>query len=313
MALPARRFCGKQGRNMDEKLKKKKQKKAKLFTMKLMLTVCVLIFAGSAFMVGYQLVNNHIHDAAFQELNDRFPDPEPIEIVIENDNVGEDAEEAEETTAQETAPLIERVSPQQWKSWWETQSSSRFPVYQDLLRQNPDFVGWVRIEGTGLDYPVCQTPDNPEYYLHRDFEGNYSNYGTPFMYEDCSLEEPKTNLIICGHHMKNGKMFASLQNYTSYIYYAEHPYIQFDTVDSSGSYEIAAAIYADPDGSQVPWNDLLFSNQSETFQNAWNTIRRRSFIETGINLKPEDELLALVTCEYSHQDGRLMVIARKIR
>jgi sortase B len=298
---------------MDENLKKKKQKKTKLLILKLMLAVCVLVFAGSAFMVGYRLVNNHIHDAAFQELNDRFPDTEPIEIVIDPDKTEKAAKETEETTGQDTRPLKDRVSAQQWKSWWETQSSSRFPVYQDLLRQNSDFVGWVRIEDTVLDYPVCQTPEDPEYYLHRDFSRNASNYGTPFVYAFCSLEEPKTNIIILGHHMKNGKMFACLQNYIDYTYYEEHPYIQFDTVDSSGSYEIAAAIYADPDGSQVPWKDLLSANDPETFQNAWKTIRRRSFIETGIDLKPDDELLALVTCEYSHQDGRLMVIARKIQ
>lgn len=107
-----------------------------------------------------------------------------------------------------------------------------------LLERNSDFVGWLSIEGTAVNYPVMCTPDDPEYYLKRDFDGNRSNSGVPFFGEGCDTESD--NIIIYGHNMKNGTMFSSLTNYADESYYEEHPTISFDTPDGDGTYEIIA-------------------------------------------------------------------------
>ena len=67
-------------------------------------------------------------------------------------------------------------------------------------------IGWIKIDNTSLNYPVMQTKDRPEYYLQRNFNKEYSSYGTPFLAEECNLETSE-NLIVYGHHMKNSKMF----------------------------------------------------------------------------------------------------------
>lgn len=83
--------------------------------------------------------------------------------------------------------------------------------YAALKEQNPDFFGWISIEGTELNYPVMHTPKDEEYYLRRDFNGEDSQSGVPFLSASCY--EGCGNYLIYGHNMKNGSMFATLLAY----------------------------------------------------------------------------------------------------
>ena len=88
------------------------------------------------------------------------------------------------------------------------ETSNFFSSYTALKERNPDFFGWLSIEGTKLDYPVMHTPEDGEYYQRRNFEGDHSQSGVPFLSADCF--EGCGNYLIYGHHMNNGTMFASL-------------------------------------------------------------------------------------------------------
>lgn len=77
-----------------------------------------------------------------------------------------------------------------------------FEKYAAVYEQNSDFVGWISIEGTNIDYPVMQTVDNPNYYLKRSFEKQYSDYGVPYVQENCD-HGLSDNCVIYGHHMNN--------------------------------------------------------------------------------------------------------------
>lgn len=79
-----------------------------------------------------------------------------------------------------------------------------------LFAQNSDCVGWLCIPDTVVDYPVMHTPENPQKYLRRNFYGEYSQSGTPFLDSRCGMDSD--NLIIYGHNMRNDTMFGSLQN-----------------------------------------------------------------------------------------------------
>ena len=116
--------------------------------------------------------------------------------------------------------------------------------YEALKAQNPDFFGWISIEGTNIDYPVMFTPDDPEYYLRRAFDGSSSQSGVPFLAADCF--EGGGNWLIYGHNMKNGSMFADLMSYAQEDFWQEHPLIRFDTLEQQGSYEVLAAFYREP-------------------------------------------------------------------
>jgi sortase B len=317
------------GDDMENGVKNGKKRRTWMYSV--LMAVCAVVFVTSGGLLIRDLVNNHRQEAAFQEIHDLFPevetqipdtgtkDEQPQEMSGRgtadagqaSEKVSGQASEKEENS-EEILPLKERIPAAEWKDWWEQQFADRAPVYAALAAKNPDIVGWVYLADTRIDYPVCQTPDDPEYYLHRDINRQESNYGTPFLSSICRLEEPRSSLLLYGHHMKNGQMFASLQNYTEYAYYLEHPYIQFDTTDAPGSYEVAAVVRLDAEGTQVPWQQLLFPSQPEDFADAWQIVQNREYYDTGVTVEAGDEILALVTCEYTQKDGRLMVIARRI-
>lgn len=85
--------------------------------------------------------------------------------------------------------------------------------YDALFEQNNDFIGWIKIEGTNVNYPVMQTPNKPDFYLKRSFDKTYSDCGVPYIDEAC-MTGISNNLVIYGHHMNDGSMFADLCKYT---------------------------------------------------------------------------------------------------
>ena len=111
--------------------------------------------------------------------------------------------------------------------------------YKELYLQNEDMVGWISIAGTTVNYPVMQTPNDPNFYLKHNFEKAYSDLGVPYIQEDCDLAA-SDNLIIYGHHIKGQKMFGALESYKDKDFYEEHKSIQFDTLTEQAEYEIVA-------------------------------------------------------------------------
>lgn len=267
---------------------------------KSMMTFFAAVFLISGCLLTQDLILNHQHQKIFDQLSSQFPaktTPAPSDFLSHQS---------------QDIPLPGKVTSDKWKSWWESQAETRFPIYRSLQQKNPHMAGWIHIENTRIDYPVCRTPGQPDYYLHRNFEGKKSNYGTPYLDALCRLDAPRSSLLIYGHHMKNGSMFAELQNYTDPVWMESHPYIQFDTAETAGSYEVAAVALLDQGGDSVPWQNLLFPDSRADFDRAWKTVQSSCFYDTGMDLTFDDELLALVTCEYTRPDGRLMVIARRI-
>ena len=110
---------------------------------------------------------------------------------------------------------------------------------ESLIAENSDCIGWLRISGTKIDYPVMQTKGNPQYYLRRDFNKQYSYMGTPFMDSRCDINYDN-NLIVYGHNMKDGKMFADLLRYKDKEYCKLHNIINFITPNEVQKYEVVA-------------------------------------------------------------------------
>lgn len=117
--------------------------------------------------------------------------------------------------------------------------------YTGLYAQNHDLGGWIRIEGTVIDYPVMFTPDDVEKYLHRSFEGEEQKRGVPFIGAGCSIAPRSENIIIYGHHMKSGSMFAALVDYASKDYWETHKTVYFSTLYEEAEYEVFAAFETD--------------------------------------------------------------------
>lgn len=196
----------------------------------------------------------------------------------------------------------------------EEESSAADPrreQYQLLWEQNHDFAGWLSIEGTKIDYPVMFTPEEPEYYLRKAFDGSYAISGSLFIGEGC--EPDGSHVIIYGHHMKDGTMFGSLADYADRDYWAEHPTIRFDTLETDGEYEVLSAFYSRV--YKVNENDVFRYYQyadlsePERFAEFVEQAQEAALYDTGVTAEYGDKLLTLSTCSYHTTDGRFVVVA----
>lgn len=184
-----------------------------------------------------------------------------------------------------------------------------------LKEMNNDFVGWLSIEGTKLDYPVMQTNANPDYYLRKNFYGRYSTLGTPYAEEGCNIETPSDNITIYGHNIKDGAMFGSLQKYKEKSYYEDHKYITFETLTYTAKYEIIAvfksAVYTGQTNEFKYWNFQDAENEEE-FNDFITKVKDKAIYDIEETAQYGDKLISLSTCEYSQSNGRLIVVAKMI-
>lgn len=182
-----------------------------------------------------------------------------------------------------------------------------------LHEENPECIGWLTIEGTKIDYPVMYRPGDKNYYLHRDFNGEYSANGCLFLSEKCD-PEISDNLIIYGHHMNSGKMFAALEGYKQQAFYEEHPLILFNTLHGKETYQVMAA-FSTPvyTGNDFAYYTFTKAENEGEYQAFINAIMERSFYDTGITAVYGDKLLTLSTCEYSQKNGRMVVVAKQVK
>ena len=173
-------------------------------------------------------------------------------------------------------------------------------------------MGWIKIEDTKIDYPVLQSLDRPNFYLKHDFDQKSSAYGAPYVAEECDLTKECKNILIYGHHMKNGSMFAALDGYLDPEFRDAHPIIQFDTLEEYGDYEVMAVFTMSAVDQENPLYDWSTAGTEETFNQYVAYAKRNSAYDMGIDAQWGDELISLITCEYTHQDGRLIVVAKRI-
>lgn len=194
--------------------------------------------------------------------------------------------------------------------------SSIQPTSRNLYLENSDMVGWVQIEGTGIDYPVMQTSADPNYYLKHDFEKHYTDYGCPFMQADCDELCPSDNLIIYGHNMKDGSMFADLAKYRSKDFWQTHKTVRFDTELGSSAYEIFAVIHTTVQADTTdafPFYRFVDAATPEEFADYVSACKARALYDTGISAEYGDKLLTLSACDNITDNGRLLVIAKKTK
>lgn len=192
--------------------------------------------------------------------------------------------------------------------------SSLLSPYTALKEENSDLFGWIKIKGTKLDYPVMCTPNEPTYYLRRAFDKSRSICGVPFLDESCV--EGGNHYLIYGHNMKNGTMFHALLDYAKPEFWKKHPTITFDTLQENGTYIVIGSFYSRvyyQDETEVfRFYDYPELSDSEMFSEYIDNVAAASLYDTGETAEYGDKLLTLVTCSYHTENGRFVVVARKI-
>lgn len=195
----------------------------------------------------------------------------------------------------------------------ETEENGMLESYEELYRQNPDMVGWIKSEGTNINYPVMQSVDEVNFYLKHDFNREYSSYGCPYVQENCDVTTPSDNIVIYGHHMSNGSMFADLDKYKSKSFWEEHKTITFDTLTQRNEYEIVAVfktvVYTE---DCFKYYDFINAENETEFDEYIAKCKKLALYDTGVSAGYGDKLITLSTCEYSQTNGRIVVVAKLI-
>lgn len=174
----------------------------------------------------------------------------------------------------------------------------------ELISMNSECFGWISILNTNISYPVIHTPSNPQKYLNKNFYGEYSFSGTPFLDARCSADS--TNLIIYGHHMNNGTMFADLCNYTDYSYFAEHPTVVLETKDGVFAYSVFSVMKVKSDDD---WYRFTTVGTEKSYNSRIEYAKEKSIYDTGITPVYGQQILTLSTCYGDNQNDRILVLA----
>ena len=186
---------------------------------------------------------------------------------------------------------------------------------EELKKENNDIVAWLEIPNTKINYPVLQTSDN-EYYMKHNYKKEKSGDGSIFLDKDYNWDIPSSNLLIYGHNNKNGNMFQDLLKYEDENYYKEHPTIQFTTVNEDCTYEIIAVfksrVYYKSEQNVFRYYFFINAENEEEYNYYVDESKKSSLYDTGKTAEYGEQLLTLSTCEYSQEDGRFVIVAKKI-
>lgn len=196
----------------------------------------------------------------------------------------------------------------------ETGKTKNRQKVEMLKKENSDVIGWIQISDTNINYPLLQTQNN-DYYLTHNYQKEKSQYGSIFLKAECNLLDNNSNLMIYGHNRQDRQMFYSLLNYCDKSYYEKHKNIQIATLEEENNYSIVTVFksrvfYEDEKDVFKYYNYTNFRDEKE-YQEFINKSKEIQLYDTGVSAEYGQQLITLITCEYSQNNGRLVVIAKK--
>lgn len=172
----------------------------------------------------------------------------------------------------------------------------------------PDVRGWLTIPGTNIDYPVLQSSEEtPEYYLKRNYQGDWNVNGSLFLQWNCSAEDGP-NRIIYGHNMNSGAMFGNLDRYTDPDFWEEHREVFFQTDSGMEEYMVVSVLKTDI--RKFPFTKVDFPDET-SLKEYVELAKSQEVFKTGENVAEYHSMLTLVTCAYDWNGARTVVIAVK--
>lgn len=186
---------------------------------------------------------------------------------------------------------------------------------EELQKENNEIIGWLEIEDTNINLPVCQTTDN-DFYLTHNYKKEKSKGGSLFLDKNFDLVNGSSNYLIYGHRNTQGLMFEDLLKYSKEDFYNNHKTIKFTTNKDDSVYEIMSVFYSrvyyKSEQNVFRYYYFVNANNEEEYNDFVNNCKKSSIYDTGVTANYGDQLLTLSTCEYSQEDGRFVVVAKKV-
>lgn len=269
-----------------------------IVAIQILLVICILF---SGYKIGSYYLAGHKFNKEHEELRASLSEKKPAE------NKGEgnpDASQGEEPAANEKVgeSSQEKASaPAEGKDDGKKQEEAPEPNFVAQLKAKyPDMVGWIKIEGTDIDFPVVQGKDN-DFYLNHTYKGEYHPFGEVFMDKDDKPDYSDQNTVLYGHNVRSGHVFHDLEQYKKQSFRDAHPYIGIDTVDGKKTYEIVAVYTA---SAYDPYRKPNYSEEEWGKFRTW--VKGKNRIKESLPDR-DARILTLSTC--SDEEDRLVVHA----
>lgn len=193
--------------------------------------------------------------------------------------------------------------------------TKRMLQLEELQKENEEIIGWLEIEGTNINYPVLQASDN-DYYLTHNYKKETASTGSIFLDKNFDLINGSSNYLIYGHRSKSGLMFEDLMKYAKEDFYKEHTKIKFTTNKDDSVYEILSVFYSrvyyKSEKNVFRYYYFVNANNEQEYNDFVNNAKKVSLYDTGVTANYGEQLLTLSTCEYSQEDGRFVVVCKKL-
>lgn len=221
------------------------------------------------------------------------------------------AEDAQTREHKKSVPPVQKLKIKKTK---KQVFQKKLPQYKQMSEQYPELFGWLQIPGTQIDLPVMQPLQERDFYLDHDFTGAASAEGALFTDPENNCWPQDGNTVIYGHNMKNGHIFGTLNLYKDPAYFKTHREIHFDTIYETGVYEAVAVIKTrilNENEQGFRYYQFFQYKNKKQFQQCAGFIKANQLFDTGHSLQYGDRILMLSTCEYSQENGRLVIVAVK--
>ena len=260
-----------------------------IFTTLKLCSILIFVIISSVF--GYIFYNNFSSEVKYENMVDE------LALLVE-----EETEYVEEEIDDDEVETIDPETGEKKKTRTREVLTSN---YDKLLEINPDTVGWLKVLGTKINYPVVRATDN-KYYLERDFYQKKDYSGWVFMDYRNGIDILDDNTIIYAHNRyTSGVMFGTLTNTRKKSWYSneENLYITFNTLHGQFKWKVFSIYSIDVTSDYLLTNFLNDNDRLKFF----NMLKNRSQVKLDTEVTAKDKILTLSTC--LDNDKRLVVHA----
>ena len=180
--------------------------------------------------------------------------------------------------------------------------------FEILKEKNSEAVGFIKVNGTKIEYSVVKHKDN-FYYLTHSFDRSYNKYGWIFANFENKFDGTDKNITLFGHNMRNGSMFGTLKNVLTEEWQSneDNHKVLFITEEGKFIYQVFSTykIY-----KEEYFATSNFKDDSE-FLTFINKIKKRSNKDYNVEVTEDDQILTLSTC-HSNNNYRVVLHAKKM-